>query len=70
MPEIESFLNVQNSRADRKTIIDAPKLAKELDVPLSSIYLYTRNGEIPFIKIGRHYRYDLNAVLARLGFQA
>lgn len=39
-------------------------LAKRWAVPRSSIWAMSRNGVIPNVKIGRHYRYRLDAIEA------
>ena len=50
----------------KKTLIAARQLAKELGVKSSWIYEKTRKGVLPFYKLGKYYRYDLEAVLMSL----
>jgi len=48
-------------------LLSAQKLAERLDLSVDTIWKYTREDKIPYIKLGnRQYRYNLNKVLASL----
>jgi excisionase family DNA binding protein len=49
-----------------EALLMADDLAEVLRVPKSQVYRLTRNGTIPVIKAGRHYRYCLDDVLRAL----
>lgn len=49
----------KNSNQPLMTIED---LGKFLQIPISTLRLYTATGEIPSIKIGRHRRYRTEEV--------
>lgn len=44
-------------------LLTPQRLAKALDVPLSTVYYWTSRKQIPFIKMGRHVRFNLQQVL-------
>jgi excisionase family DNA binding protein len=43
-------------------ILTAEQLAERWQVPTSQVYRLTRNGAIPTVKLGRYYRYRLDAI--------
>lgn len=43
-------------------LLTADDLSKRWGIPKSSIWRYTRDGTIPRVKIGGHYRYRLDAI--------
>lgn len=45
-------------------LVDVKALAKALNLPTSSIYEQAKSGRFPCVRIGRHLRFDLAAVLA------
>lgn len=46
--------------------ISAGELAATLQKSTRTIYRMTHAREIPFLKVGGEYRYDLDAVIAKL----
>lgn len=46
--------------------ITAQELADKLGLNIHTIYRMTQRKDIPFIKVGRVYRYDYEAVVAKL----
>jgi len=47
-------------------LVTAEQLADFLAVPVSSVWKAARENEIPHYKLGRIYRFDLDAVLTFL----
>ena len=45
-------------------LLTADDLAERWQVPKSQVYALTRAGEIPTVKLGRYYRYRLDAIEA------
>ncbi len=43
-------------------ILTAEQLAARWQVPASHVYALTRRGDIPVVKLGRYYRYRLDAI--------
>jgi excisionase family DNA binding protein len=43
-------------------LLTADQLADRWQVPKSHVYRLTREGEIPAVKLGRYYRYRLDAI--------
>jgi excisionase family DNA binding protein len=43
-------------------LLTADQLAERWQVPTSHVYRLTRQGEIPAVKLGRYYRYRLDAI--------
>jgi excisionase family DNA binding protein len=43
-------------------LLTADQLAERWQVPKSHVYRLTREGKIPAVKLGRYYRYLLEAV--------
>jgi excisionase family DNA binding protein len=43
-------------------LLTADQLAVRWQVPTSHVYRLTRQGEIPAVKLGRYYRYRLDAI--------
>jgi excisionase family DNA binding protein len=48
------------------TLVTSQELATHLACSLEKVYRMTRAHEIPYIQVGREYRYDTKAVLAKL----
>ncbi len=54
---------VGHGRRDRAgTLLTADELAEILGVPTGWIYRQSRAGAIPTVKLGRYYRYRLEAI--------
>lgn len=45
-------------------LLTADQLAERWQVPKSHVYRLTREGEVPAVKLGRYYRYRLDAIEA------
>ena len=45
-------------------LLTADQLAERWQVPKSHVYRLTREGSIPAVKLGRYYRYRLDAIEA------
>ena len=43
-------------------LLTAEQLAERWQVPKSHVYRLTRDGAIPAVKLGRYYRYRLDAI--------
>ena len=43
-------------------LLIAEQLARRWQVPPSHVYRLTREGRIPVVKLGRYYRYRLDAI--------
>ncbi len=43
-------------------LLTADQLAERWQVPKSHVYRLTREGAIPAVKLGRYYRYRLDAI--------
>jgi len=43
-------------------LLTAEQLAVRWQVPQSHVYRLTREDQIPVVKLGRHYRYRLDAI--------
>lgn len=43
-------------------LLTADQLAERWQVPKSHVYRLTRDGAIPAVKLGRYYRYRLDAI--------
>jgi excisionase family DNA binding protein len=43
-------------------LLTAGQLARRWQVPQSHVYRLTRDGRIPVVKLGRYYRYRLDAI--------
>ena len=54
--------------AEEEGLINAHRLAEALDVSVETVWKYTRQDRIPYVKLGqRQYRYRLEEVLSALG---
>ncbi len=54
--------------AEDQGLINAHRLAEALDVSVETVWKYTRENRIPYVKLGeRQYRYRLEEVLAVFG---
>ncbi len=47
-------------------LINIQTLAEFLKIPKATLYFYSQQGLIPFLKVGRHLRFDAHEVLAHL----
>lgn len=45
-----------------RQLLTAGQLAERWQVPRSHVYRLTREGAIPTVKLGRYYRYRLDAI--------
>jgi excisionase family DNA binding protein len=43
-------------------LLTAEQLAKRWQVPKGHVYALTRDGKVPTVKLGRYYRYRLDAI--------
>lgn len=43
-------------------LLTAEQLAERWQVPASHVYRLTRGGKVPVVKLGRYYRYRLDAI--------
>lgn len=43
-------------------LLTADQLAERWQVPKSHVYRLTREGAVPAVKLGRYYRYRLDAI--------
>jgi excisionase family DNA binding protein len=43
-------------------LLRAEELAERWQVPVSHVYRLTREGKVPVVKLGRYYRYRLDAI--------
>ena len=56
-----------NERDEPKILVTAEKVAEVLSLPsVASVHRYARLGVIPFIKVSRSRRFDLDEVFAAL----
>jgi excisionase family DNA binding protein len=60
------FRTRRRGRADAMTarLLTADDLAERWQVPKSHVYRLTRDAKIPTVKLGRYYRYRLDAIEA------
>jgi excisionase family DNA binding protein len=49
------------------TIMNVEEVSSWLRIPLSTLYSMCRRGEIPCIKIGKHWRFDQQRIEAWMG---
>jgi excisionase family DNA binding protein len=47
-------------------LLTSAELAQVLHLPVPQIWILVRRGQLPFFKVGRLYRFDLEAVLSAL----
>lgn len=47
-----------------RQLLTADQLADRWQIPKSHVYRLTREGAIPTVKLGRYYRYRLDAIQA------
>lgn len=45
-------------------LLTAQQLADRWQVPKAQVYRLTRNGDIPAVKLGKYYRYRVDAIEA------
>lgn len=50
----------------REDLVTAKQLAIRLSLPVSSVYELAKAGRIPCIRVGRHVRFNVDAVLTQL----
>ena len=44
-------------------LLDVDQLAVQLNVPKKTIYYWVSRNEIPYLKMGRHLRFDLHQII-------
>jgi excisionase family DNA binding protein len=52
----------QRSGTHTSKLLTPEDLAARWQVNLSQVYRLTRNGKVPFVPVGRYYRYRLDAI--------
>lgn len=63
---------LQSERPERpvaqssEDLVTAKQLATRLNLPVSCLYENARAGRIPSVRVGKHVRFNLEAVLAEL----
>jgi excisionase family DNA binding protein len=50
------------SVSEAARLLTAEQLAKRWQVPTSQVYRLTRERKIPVVRLGRYYRYRLDAI--------
>lgn len=51
------------NEVEQKILMTIQELSAALQVPVQTIYCWTSNKLIPFMKMGKHVRFDLDDVL-------
>jgi excisionase family DNA binding protein len=54
----------RDARVSRSRLLTATDLAERRQVPTDHVYRLTREGALPAIRLGRYYRYRLDAIEA------
>ncbi len=49
---------------DKKALLNSRELAEKFNVPINTIYYWVSKKEIPYIKAGKHNRFDYEEVMA------
>lgn len=52
---------------ENQTLVDAGAVADRLNVSRATVHSWRRRGEIPAVRLGGTYRFDLDAVLREAG---
>jgi len=47
----------------QRNLLTIRELSQELKISINTIYYWVGRSEIPFVKLGRHLRFDLDQVL-------
>lgn len=55
--------NEQHQQKQERVMVNAKWIADFLGVNKNSVYLMSRRGEIPCVKVGRNYLYNRHAIL-------
>ncbi|MBI1860469.1 MAG: helix-turn-helix domain-containing protein [Deltaproteobacteria bacterium] len=55
---------MENPNGHPIPLLDVAGIAEALGVPLKSVYYYVSRNEIPFLKVGKHLRFQLDQVLS------
>ena len=50
--------------SERSQLLTADELATRWQVPKNHVYRLTREGKIPAVRLGKYYRYRLDAIEA------
>lgn len=62
--EVENRVgNKMDSKNELSVLLTVGQLAKQLQLSVGTIYYWVHRREIPVIRIGKHLRFDLCAVL-------
>ena len=56
-------MGVQPLSQESSLLLTVEELSRELKVPVATIYFWVHRREVPFIKMGRHLRFERDAVL-------
>jgi len=46
--------------------LTAEQLAEHMQISVETVWRYTREGKIPALRVGNHYRYDADEVIRAL----
>lgn len=57
-------MNDGESHPAADQLLTADQLAARWQVPRSHVYRLTRDGQVPTVRLGRYYRYRLDAIEA------
>jgi excisionase family DNA binding protein len=49
--------------SEESKLLNCHELAKRINVPVNTIYYWVSRKEIPFIKLGKHNRFDFQEVI-------
>ncbi len=50
--------NIVNGKADMKTLLTPKNIAEKLNLSISTVYYYAKNGTLPELHIGNKIRFD------------
>lgn len=48
---------------NNKLLLTSKELAQKINVPINTIYYWVSRKEIPYIKVGKHNRFDYEEVM-------
>lgn len=51
----------QSQQSNR--LLTVEELSQELQVPIATVYFWVHRGDVPYIKVGRHLRFERDAVV-------
>lgn len=57
-------MSAVDHRVTAHQLLTADQLAERWQIPKSHVYRLTREGAIPAVKLGRYYRYCIDAIQA------